>query len=273
MKLYRSLPRVSEKDITKVSLGFNNEATNLLKEGKVTPSLEYLRGDKNPNKICNTFGSYDLAKYFYPSFYDALTWSLSQTIRYELKNIKLNFLIWEIDIPDFLVEQNIGVGNYNNKNEHKLEVKIPYYQLASLLGLDLSFESIMAIKEFFQKYYSWLQAPDAAKEGLITSLENNGLKNIDEAIYAALCFKIFMPYQVLASPDANWLNQVYDVVLHHGIKCHQKIKELTYNYDHWATVGHGDINNYLYKEAQAMNEDNESLKRILKQEGFSFKRR
>ncbi len=268
MKVYRSIPNCEDEKLAKS--GFNYEAINLLNEGKVSPSFEYLNGSKNPNVSLNSFSSFNLAKYFYPNLYDALTWAYNQNQLYQLNKINLSFVIWEVDLPDFMLKENIGVGSYNNQTEHKLEIKVPYWQLASFLGLDLAENYLMAIKEFFQKHYSWQGTTEETKKAFLSQLKVDHIEpKIKDEIYAALCFKIFMAYQIMSTSE---IEQIFKIITPKGIEYRQKIKELTYNYDHWATVGHGDINDYLYKEAQATKEENENLKRVLKREGYGFKR-
>lgn len=282
MKVYRSIPCVDSKTILAKKpdvLGINYEASNLLKYGLCSPSSEFLRYQKNPRTDLNSFTNNGLAKYFYFSLLDALAWASAHCEKYTIQGLPVNFLVWELDLPDYLVQKYIGTGLYNT--DRRIELKVPYSILYSYLSLGVDYESIVAIKNFFDKYYTWTLAPVSEVEALRKVLPETKIKNEDfllnakDEIYQELCFPIFMSYGLMID-EANpkWVNDAYDLAYKNRDKHHQEFsKGMRYKYENWQNIGHGDVLKYLADSTKFYQEENKELKRVLTKSGYSFKNR
>ncbi len=277
MKLYRGLPYIDSETIlahNPKAIGINYEASNL-KLGFCSPSAEYLRYQKNPRSNLNTFTIMQLAKYFYPSLFDALAWANKSYLANKATGLPMNFLIWEVDIPDFIVEKYLGVGQYDN--ELKIEAKIPYSYLASYLSMGVKLNYSQVIAEFFSQYYSWKNADPKAIANLKSQLGEPTLENPEllltpeDEIYRALCFPIFMASKILVNEDEKWL-RVFDNTIYEKYQSNRRFwsRQINYNCKNWDQVGHGSVIEYLFSETEFLKYENAELKRTLNKNGYKF---
>ena len=278
MRLYRSLPYLDSKTILALKpkkIGINYEASNL-RLGFCSPSAEYLRYSQNPRSHLNNFTITELAKYFYPSLFDALTWTYLGYLIHEANGLPINFLIWEVEIPDSLVTKYLGVGDY--ANQLRLEVKIPYAYLVSYLASNLDPSYRHAMAEFFTMYYSWKNADSKAITNLKQQLGQPTIQNPDlflnseDEIYRWLCFPITRPYQILINvEDGKWIRPFYNTI-YEEYRAHRQpwSQQLNYTYKNWHRVGEGSLANYLFEKTVFLETENDELKRTLNKNGYKF---
>ena len=279
MKVYRSLPFIDTKTLIDNHidlLGINYEGSNL-RLGFCSPSYEYLAYNKNHNAKNNTFNDSNLAKYFYVSLYDALNWSYNRYLTYKGMGIESNFIIWEVDLPDEVIKNNLGVGIYSKGA--KIEAKIPYVILAQYLSLGLDNEKINTIWEYFQNHFSWKDSE--AKEKLNFDLGFRKVSNpdiilsSDDEAFKSLCFPMFMNYGIFID-DANpaWIVDGFKMAQDARLINHNKLETtINYNYTNWQKVGNKDIKEYLYAVALDFQEENKEIKKALAQNNLNIQKR
>lgn len=115
MKVYRFLKwNQIDKD------GNFNEYRNLEQLGLISPSWEYLWGmSRILNEGTNTFGrERQMYKYFFLSLVDAIFYITDESVGLDT--------IIEVDLPDNLIKQYLGLGYYGPLY---LETRIPYKKL------------------------------------------------------------------------------------------------------------------------------------------------
>ncbi len=280
MKVYRCLPYIDSNTILAKQpkeLGINYEASNLLKKGFCSPSWEYLGYKKNPRQNINSFASNGLAKYFYLSLLDSIMWAYNSKNRYGYQNLDMNFVIWEVDLPDYLVNKYIGTGCYGPTR--KIETKIPYDDLFSYLAKDIDIALLEKIKEFFNKYYSWKDAQaeelmDFKKQFPVPSLNNPDIiLKRENQVYANLCFPIFMPYKIMFDENNKWIIDAYNIAIDYNNRHFKLTKQIYSDYERWHEIGNGDFNEYLIEQATAYQEENDAIKRSLVKADHQFKSR
>lgn len=286
MKVYRALPYIDTQSLLRVgyrSEGENFEGSNLLNFGLCSPSFEFLDNNKNPYAKLNTFNVNGLAKYFYVSFLDCLLWAYNIVTRFVGFGIIGNVLIWEVDLPDCLVEKHLGTGEYNSIR--KIEAKIPYDELCGYLGHNVDISLLEKLKEFFNKYYSWRTAPLPDLAELLKYLPSLDFSNPDitftsdnemfKKAYSNLCFPIYMSYKIMYSENPSWIYDAYYLTLKGGFNGEhlKRAKQLYTDYENWANLHRGDFSNYLVKQMEFYQEENAQLKRVLASSDYSFKKR
>lgn len=283
MKVYRALPYIDTTKLIKSRYngeGENFEGSNLLNFGLCSPSFEYLDNTKNPNANLNTFTVNGLAKYFYVSIFDCLNWAYNIINRFSYLGIDMNFLIWEVDLPDHLVKKYLGTGKYSSIR--RIEAKIPYDELYGYLASNIDINLLDKIKGFFNKYYSWQSATLPDLVDLLKILPNIGINNPDivmtsenklyKKVYSNLCFLIYMPYKIMYDSDTRWAYDAYNLALASGFnKDHLKrARQIYADYENWPNLNRGDFNDYLVKQMPFYEEENEGLKKVLTKSGLNF---
>ena len=287
MKLYRSVPILEQQKIDDTSIDAASEGLEAayLMHGYCAPSTEFIKYGKNPRANLNTFAYNDLAKYFYPSLLDAIKWaySLSKTKKMQGK-FNSNYLRWEIDVPDSMVKDHIGVGEYSTfslrrPSEYRIEVKIPYWILASYLGYDLDPNFISQIEMYFSNHYCLPNLSSAEQKEFLQKINNPQalglLKSSSGTVlqtYDALSFSLFMPYGLLQMEGETQIEDVCHLAYEaKDINHSQWLNKLKYNYFNWSKVGHGEVADYLQEECAYLQEENTGIKRTLKQNGHTFR--
>lgn len=272
MKLYRyvKLNEAYNKNNSKfIESGYENEGRNLVNLGFMSPSYDYL-SSSSQGKI---------VKYFFPSGVDALSFAINE-YQFDDKFSKLHFeyALLEIDLPDDVILPYLRT-NFSN-NAHYGEFHLPY----DLLYKYLNKENDSNVQEIL----NGLKIGNTAivresLENLKTKVLNPNLNtfNADE-IYPYLCFPIDEEYKIMMLSPALGINSWYNL-------CQKYLYDLTkkrefYNHKINSLIRNNGYNNdYLFFDAPIpkeefqefikpyLEEENQSLKKVLTKEHFNFR--
>ncbi len=249
MKVYRFMA-------LKEDASYSEKELEHLKKGIVCPSSEYFKYTKNPRAGLNSFNNASaLNKYFFASLLDALRYQNNFYNRMHLQGKNVECLIWEVDIPNNLLKKYLGLGYYS-PSDSRIEYKIPYHSLASLLGT-LSEEYINIIS-ILEQAYGYQDLSEESKKTLL-SLGFNIENYSKEELYAFLSFKLWQRAKILENKDylnKEFVDECLQIAFKNRLTKHNHYKEK-------------DIP-YLDQETEYIDRENEEIKRALKKENIAF---
>ena len=192
MKLYRFIEKPEDEYFLKK--GWGNEFINLTEYQKISPSLFDTKDALIPTKKANTFAiSKELNKYFFASLTEIILYAFNRQDKELRRGIYSDYLIMEVDIPDEIAKQYMGLGFYNY-GDNFVEARVPYEVLYEKLGINEAYVSD-AINVYNNKWkvnnQRFLEQCKSLEIKYPKELFlNNITKYIPFNIYPLLCFNL-----------------------------------------------------------------------------------
>lgn len=267
--------------------GIENEGYNLVFEDYLSPSQRYtyINGSKSktlPNTFACFKGEDQMTKYFFLSLSDTLNFLNEQRYLDLEKGLKFYYAILEIDLPEDIVKNYLGVGFYGHYlSVNQVECSIPY---------QLLYESLVSNPDYFTK--DCINLYNKSYKKYIYEEEINNLLNLSylplnpnlmlkgtNRLYPYLSFKMDSFHSLLNPSDINWITKATNLSL--DVKLNQR--DDNYN----TTIN--DIIGRLYNNLRfnpdfskeelweyatpIIEEENQELKRVLKNNKMHFAER
>ncbi len=253
-------------------LGIENEGINLYKLGYISPSqrYRYINGSKF-HILPNTFLEKEMTKYFFLSLSDTINF-LNETRYMDLaKGLHFRYAILELDIGEDVIKKYLGVGFYGNNLEiSRIEVCLSYQVLYDITNENKSKILEDCLNIYNSSYYKAINYKDISNLNIAKEEYNKYLiiEGMNE-LYPYLCFKL-KEYKLLNPQDINWSFKVKDQLK--DSKYYENINNIIGRKNHSIRFNSNFSQNELLEYTfQIIGEENLSLKKTLKKEGFLFR--
>ncbi len=255
MYLYRAM-NLEYKNNPCYENGQLNEGQNLWYQQILSPSYAYVRPVFYDNGSNSFPFEKNLAKFFYPSLLEALAW-ISEN-RYQEENLEGNYVILEINLPEEVIHNYLGIGNYAFITGNRLEYRIPYEILYQFLAMDYHESVRQVINLINQNNNQKLNINTYLKR--ITIPSNLYTLGTNE-LYPYLCFKINNLAQIYLV-KGKYFNDLEDYISKMAWQRTNNYKYLI-NDINIKKINYDVLNNLTMVAFPFLEKENQDLKRVL----------